>query len=149
TAAALRRQRDAVVNVRAGISVRPQLRQLLLDPTRIAVPAAHAIETWSGRALDDDKKAAIATAMGSHDFFLLEGPPGTGKTSFITELVQQELARRPDARILLVSQTHVAVDNALVRLAEAGVDDLVRLGKDDDPRIAAEARKHLLDQKMP
>jgi hypothetical protein len=149
TAAALRRQRDAVVNVRAGISVRPQLRQLLLDPTRIAVPAARVIETWSGSALDDDKKTAVATVMGSDDFFLLEGPPGTGKTSFITELVQQELVRKPDARILLVSQTHVAVDNALVRLAEAGVDHLVRLGKDDDPRIAAEAREHLLDQKMP
>lgn len=149
TAAALRRQRDAVVNVRAGISVRPQLRKLLLDPTRIAIPAARVIESWSGRELDDDKKTAVAMAMGSPDFFLLEGPPGTGKTRFITELVQQELARKPDARILLVSQTHVAVDNALVRLAEADVGDLVRLGKDDDPRIAVDARKHLLDQKMP
>lgn len=149
TAAALRRQRDAVVSVRAGISVRPQLRKLLLDPTRIAVPVARVIDSWLGQALDEDKKTAVARAMGSSDFFLLEGPPGTGKTSFITELVQQELARKPDARILLVSQTHVAVDNALVRLAEAGVADLVRLGKDDDPRIAVEARAHLLDQKMP
>ncbi|MER6828837.1 AAA domain-containing protein [Streptosporangium sp. NPDC000563] len=149
TASALRRQREAVVNVRAGISVRPQLRTLLLDPTRIAVPVARVIDKWSGRALDNDKKTAVMTAMGSDDFFLLEGPPGTGKTSFITELVQQELARKPDARILLVSQAHVAVDNALVRLSQAGVDHLVRLGKDDDPRIAAEAREHLLDQKMP
>ncbi|GLI00954.1 hypothetical protein Pa4123_62300 [Phytohabitans aurantiacus] len=149
TAAALRRQRDAVVNVRAGISVRPQLRQLLLDPTRIAGPTVRAIGSWFGTALDDDKKTAVAMAIGSSDFFLLEGPPGTGKTSFIAELVQQELARKPDARILLVSQTHVAVDNALVRLAQAGVDHLVRLGKDDDPRIAVEAREHLLDQKMP
>jgi hypothetical protein len=148
-AAALRRQRNAVINVRAGISVRPQLRNLLLDPSRIAIPVGCAIVSWSGQALDDDKKTAVATAMGSPDFFLLEGPPGTGKTSFITELVQQQLARKPDARILLVSQTHVAVDNALVRLAEAGVGDLIRLGKDDDPRIAAEARKYLLDQKMP
>ncbi|WP_067481883.1 AAA domain-containing protein [Actinomadura hibisca] len=149
TASALRRQREAVVNVRAGISVRPQLRTLLLDPTRIAVPSSRVIDKWSGSALDDDKKTAVSAAMGSGDFFLLEGPPGTGKTSFITELVQQELARKPDARILLVSQAHVAVDNALVRLAEAGVERLIRLGKDDDPRIAAEARKHLLDQKMP
>ncbi|MEV4175659.1 AAA domain-containing protein [Nonomuraea sp. NPDC049709] len=149
TASALRRQREAVANVRAGISVRPQLRSLLLDPTRIAIPIARKIDKWSSRALDDDKKTAVMTAMGSADFFLLKGPPGTGKTSFITELVQQELARKPDARILLVSQAHVAVDNALVRLSEAGVDHLVRLGKDDDPRIAAEAREHLLDQKMP
>ncbi|RNH98227.1 hypothetical protein EEZ25_27065 [Micromonospora aurantiaca] len=149
TAEALRRQREAVVNVRAGISVRPQLRRLLLDPTRIAVPVPRAIESWSGRDLDEDKKTAVAAAMGSPDFFLLEGPPGTGKTRFITELVQQELKRKPDARILLVSQTHVAVDNALVRLAQAGVADLVRLGKEDNPRIAAEAREHLLDRKMP
>ncbi|MFF5291922.1 serine/threonine-protein kinase [Paractinoplanes globisporus] len=148
-AAALRRQRDAVTNIRAAISVRPQLRQLLLDPTRIAAPTPRAITTWSDSALDDDKKTAVAAALGSKDFFLLEGPPGTGKTSFITELVQQELARNPDARILLVSQTHVAVDNALVRLAEAGVNQLVRLGKDDDPRIANDARRHLLDQQMP
>ncbi|WP_148083641.1 bifunctional serine/threonine-protein kinase/DEAD/DEAH box helicase [Micromonospora sp. Llam0] len=158
TAAALRRQRDAVVNVRAGISVRPQLRQLLLDPTRIGAPAPRALRSWFGTALDDDKKTAVAAALGGPDFFLLEGPPGffllegppgTGKTSFIAELVQQELARKPDAQILLVSQTHVAVDNALVRLAEAGVSHLVRLGKDDDPRIAPEARRHLLEQKVP
>ncbi|WP_144127956.1 AAA domain-containing protein [Catellatospora sichuanensis] len=149
TASSLRRQRDAVVSVRAGISVRPQLRQLLLDPSRIAAPYARDVASWFSAALDDDKKAAVTAAVASPDFFLLEGPPGTGKTSFIAELVQQELARKPDARILLVSQTHVAVDNALVRLAEAGVQNLVRLGKEDDPRIAAEARQHLLDQKMP
>lgn len=148
-AAALRRQREAVTNIRAAISVRSQLRQLLLDPTRIAAPIPRAVTTWSSGALDEDKKTAVAAALGSKDFFLLEGPPGTGKTSFITELVQQELARNPRARILLVSQTHVAVDNALVRLAEAGVDQLVRLGKDDDPRISDDARRHLLDQQMP
>lgn len=147
--AALARQRDAVINVRSGIAVRPVLRELLLDPTRIGERAVPAVAEWFDDRLDADKVTAISRAMGSLDFFLLEGPPGTGKTSFITELVRQELHRNPACRILLVSQTHVAVDNALVRLADAGVENLVRLGRSNDERIAAEARQHLLEERMP
>ncbi|MFE0025102.1 AAA domain-containing protein [Amycolatopsis sp. NPDC059021] len=147
--AALRRQREAVVNVRSGIAVRPQLRDLLVDPRRIAAPNVRAEPTWFNETLDDDKHIAVTRALASPDFFLLEGPPGTGKTGFITELVRQELHRNPEARILLVSQTHVAVDNALVRLADAGLEDLVRLGKTGDDRIAEPAQRHLLDHRMP
>lgn len=147
--AALRRQREAVLNVRSGIAVRPQLRDLLVDPRRIATPAAVLEPAWFNEQLDEDKRTAVTRALGSPDFFLLEGPPGTGKTGFITELVRQELHRNPQARILLVSQTHVAVDNALVRLADAGMEDLVRLGKTGDERIAEQAQRHLLDHRMP
>lgn len=147
--AALARQRDAVVNVRSGIAVRPLLRDLLLDPTRIGERAVPATAEWFDDRLDTDKRTALGRALGSQDFFLLEGPPGTGKTSFITELVRQELHRNPASRILLVSQTHVAVDNALVRLADAGLENLVRLGRSNDERIAAPARRHLLEERMP
>ncbi|MCK2240985.1 MULTISPECIES: bifunctional serine/threonine-protein kinase/DEAD/DEAH box helicase [unclassified Crossiella] len=147
--AALARQRDAVVSVRSGIAVRPLLRELLLDPTRIGEQAIPVTTEWFDTRLDSDKQTALGRALGSKDFFLLEGPPGTGKTRFITELVRQELHRNPAARILLVSQTHVAVDNALVRLAEEGLENLVRLGRSGDERIAAQARRHLLEERMP
>jgi KaiC/GvpD/RAD55 family RecA-like ATPase len=146
--AALARQRDAVINVRSGIAVRPQLRELLLDPTRIGQHAVPVSAEWFDQQLDTDKRTALGRALGSQDFFLLEGPPGTGKTSFITELVRQELHRNPTARILLVSQTHVAVDNALVRLADAGLEHLVRLGRANDDRIDTRARRHLLEERM-
>ncbi|MFI9009913.1 AAA domain-containing protein [Actinosynnema sp. NPDC053489] len=145
---ALRRQQDAVISVRSQISVRPELRRLLLDPTRITTPTVAIQPTWFNEQLDEDKRTAVSGALDSPDFFLLEGPPGTGKTSFITELVRQELARNPAARILLVSQTHVAVDNALVRLARAGLDKLVRLGRSEE-LIAEDARRHLLERQMP
>nr|WP_274542856.1 serine/threonine-protein kinase [Rhodococcus opacus] len=147
--AALRRQREAVVNVRSGVSVRPQLRQLLLNPAGISAPTLSPTPAWFNPRLDEGKKAAVARALESRDFFLLEGPPGTGKTSFITELVRQELVRKPTARILLVSQTHVAVDNALVRLADEELTNLVRLGKPNDDRVAPQAQQHLLDAQMP
>jgi flagellar biosynthesis chaperone FliJ len=121
----------------------------LVDPTRIAGPTPVPELSWFNDQLDGGKRTAVTRALGSPEFFLLEGPPGTGKTAFITELVRQELQRKPDARILLVSQTHVAVDNALVRLAEAGVPELVRLGKAENERIAEQVHQHLLDQRMP
>ncbi|MGR6998334.1 AAA domain-containing protein [Yinghuangia aomiensis] len=65
---------------------------------------------------DDDKKVAVSKALGSQDLFLVQGPPGTGKTSFICELVHQYPEARPSHKVLLVSQMHVAIDNAITRL---------------------------------
>ncbi|MEV6527471.1 AAA domain-containing protein [Longispora sp. NPDC051575] len=146
---AFKRQHQALTDIRGGSAVRADLRELILNPTSVAVPIEPADLRWRNPRLDDDKKAAVAGALGAPDLFLLEGPPGTGKTTFITELVQQELDRNPGSRILLVSQTHVAVDNALTGLADAGVAGLVRLGQPDDPRIDPRSRDLLLDKQMP
>jgi superfamily I DNA and/or RNA helicase len=68
----------------------------------------------------------------------VEGPPGTGKTTFITELVLQTLRANPNARVLLTSQTHVALDNSLERIVgQSGLAvSAVRIGQEDDERIA-------------
>src|SRR3546814_4596569 len=74
--------------------------------------------------LYDDKHEAVRSALGTKDLLLVEGPPGTGKTKFITELVAQVLSRTPDARILLSSQTNVALDHALVN-----IEKLAKIGR--------------------
>lgn len=61
--------------------------------------------------------AVIERALNAKDLFLLQGPPGTGKTTAIVEIVLQTLQRNAEARILICSETHVAVDNALDRLS--------------------------------
>lgn len=58
----------------------------------------------------------VERALASPDFTLLEGPPGSGKTTAICELIVQAIRR--GQRVLLVASTHVAVDNVLQRLIE-------------------------------
>ena len=64
----------------------------------------------------EEQRRFVETALGTPDFAFLEGPPGSGKTTAICELILQ-LARR-GKRVLLCASTHVAVDNVLERLMD-------------------------------
>lgn len=95
--------------------------------------------------LDPEKKSLVSRCAAVPDLIVIHGPPGTGKTRLIVELIRQEVARDPRAKVLLASQTHVALDNALEKILNSD-DDLqcVRIGsgsKELDPRV----RKSSLD----
>ena len=145
---ALQRQYDALANIGAGQTANPLLRDVIEDPASLAVGTPAEISTWMREDLDPSKRDVVRHALGSQDLLLVEGPPGTGKTTVIAEIVQQTLRRSPRARILIVSQTHIAIDNALHRLEEAGIAGLIRLGRPDDPRVATNAQHLLLDKQM-
>ena len=144
--AAIRRQKSALAALREGSAARPHLRELVLDPSLADHPQPVSFEP-TFPDLDDDKKAAVAKALGSSDLFLVEGPPGTGKTSFICELINQYLALRSHDKVLLVSQMHVAIDNAITRLHDSGVTSVVRLSSRDD-NVDPEAVHMLLSNKL-
>lgn len=139
---AFQRQGDAISALENGTAVSKRLREILEDPERAAPPRPVAEPDWK-LDLDSDKRRAIIGALGVPEVAVLKGPPGTGKTRFIAEMVTQEILRKSESRILIVSQTHIAVDNALARLEGAGVKSLVRLGKEDDQRVG-EGSRHLL-----
>ena len=112
----------------------PNLARVILDPsTSTGVPVANLdyYQTW----LSNDKKDAVKRAVSSNDLFLIQGPPGTGKTSVIAEIVLQILRREPESRILLTSQSNIAVDHALTRIHEAAMEvgdsppEMVRIGR--------------------
>ena len=140
----LARQREAVTSVKAGTTPRPELRDVLLDPSVNAEPEAIPVTSWQ-LDLDESKQEAVRLALGAHDALLVQGPPGTGKTSFIAEAVSQFLNAHPGGRVLIASQTHVAVDNALDRLERSGVKGLVRLAGMDESRVDPSVRHLLLD----
>ena len=61
------------------------------------------------------QRKAVSTGLSCPDISLIRGPPGTGKTTVICEIIQQ-LAVEKGLRILMVAPTHVAVDNVLERI---------------------------------
>lgn len=125
----LRREQAALDRITEGRAVRPELRELLLNPSSAAVTAPLKIDRYWQPDLDDAKRAAVSRSLGARDFTLVQGPPGTGKTTFIAELVAQFLERSPGGRVVLTSQTHIALDNALVKISELCANAvLLRLG---------------------
>lgn len=62
----------------------------------------------------DQQQNFVEKALRTKDFALLEGPPGSGKTTAIIELIIQLI--KQNKRVLLVSATHVAVDNVIHRM---------------------------------
>lgn len=61
-----------------------------------------------------EQRSFVRLSLATPDFAFLEGPPGSGKTTAICELILQ-LALQ-GKRALLCASTHVAVDNVLERL---------------------------------
>lgn len=97
--------------------------------------------------LDENKKQAVYKALNSKDIFLLQGPPGTGKTTFITELVSQIIMQNSSSRILITSQSHVAVDHALSKITESepGVK-VLRIGREEKLSLGTE--QYMLDNQL-
>ena len=62
--------------------------------------------------------------------------------------MEQTLDANSDARVLIASQTNVAVDNALQRLADGGQASMVRLASADPNRVDESVRHLLLDAQM-
>lgn len=62
----------------------------------------------------DEQREFVSKAMQTNDFALMEGPPGSGKTTTIIELIMQYAAE--GKRVLLCSATHAAIDNVIERI---------------------------------
>ncbi|MDG7001137.1 MAG: AAA family ATPase, partial [Nitrososphaerota archaeon] len=146
---ALQRQKTALDDVRYDRALRPELRILLTHPEAARAPKMLDGVTFVQTELDEAKKAAVRKALGSEDLLVVEGPPGTGKTTFISELIVQELRRTQSSRILLTSQTHVALDNAVERLRLLSPDlRIVRLGSSENNRIAQSVQDLLIENQI-
>ena len=96
------------------------------------------------------QRKIVEDVMNSKDIFYIQGPPETGKTTVIKEIILQQLKANPNSNILITSQTNVAVDNVLKGLEEYRYEidkkELLRCGNDE--KIAIEIKEYGFDHIM-
>ena len=79
----------------------------------------------------DSIKQALSSSLKT-GLSIVEGGPGTGKSLFCAELIQQLLKANPEERIVIVTSSENAVSDVINILARFGVlrmDEVVRLGE--------------------
>lgn len=94
-------------------------------------------------ALNEPQRDAVQLALDAQDIALIHGPPGTGKTRTLIEVIRQCVER--GERVLASAASNLAVDNLAERLLAAGVN-VVRLGH--PARVTELASAATLDAKL-
>ncbi|KAI0383676.1 DNA helicase [Hypomontagnella monticulosa] len=95
---------------------------------------------WFDPTLNDSQKDAIRFALASKEIALIHGPPGTGKTHTLIELILQMVKR--NMRVLVCGPSNISVDNIVERLSPHRVP-IVRLGH--PARLLPSVLSHSLD----
>ncbi len=159
----LQRQRRAIRQVKEGPLPHHQgLLRLCENPSAVRWPRIwpEHPDRWfvlrdETRDGTDQQRSFVSVALGSlgrdvapgtGDIALLEGPPGSGKTTAICELVLQLVVERK-LRVLLCGTTHYSIDNVLERLVDGEhALDALRIGKVD--RVDRKVRDTQLDERV-
>jgi DNA polymerase alpha-associated DNA helicase A len=96
---------------------------------------------WISQSLNDSQKDAIKFALLSREVALIHGPPGTGKTTTLIELILQLVAQ--NLRLLVCGPSNISVDNIVEKLSHHKVP-IVRLGH--PARLLPSVLAHSLDE---
>lgn len=149
---ALSRQSKALKSIQYKRNINPEISDIIFNP-EIAKSKSNLIlteEDCKSTEIDRSKLLSLEKALSAENIFLLQGPPGTGKTTFISELVYQILngngkyKGNPDAKILIASQSHVAVDHSLTKIRNLIPNiNMIRVGILD--KMAEESKEYTLD----
>jgi len=91
------------------------------------------------------QKQALIKTLLAEDLALIQGPPGTGKSTAIAEIIWQHIRRDSSERILLTSETNLAVDNAIDRIVNNSHNLVkpIRIGGEE--KLEMEGRQFSID----
>jgi ATP-dependent RNA/DNA helicase IGHMBP2 len=122
-----------------------ELRALLLYQKKpIPSLSISALDLPAGEFLDktlnESQQQAILFALANPPLSIIHGPPGTGKTTTVIELIRQYI--RKELKVLVCAPSNIAVDNLLEKLIHQK-ESVLRLGH--PARVLAELREHTLD----
>ncbi len=106
------------------------------EPPRFDKP----LEFEPTRPLNPEQLDAASRALAAEDFFLVHGPPGTGKSTVLAEIAAQAVAQ--GKRLLCTAASNAAVDHLLDLCLDKGLR-AIRVGH--PARVAARLQEHTLD----
>jgi superfamily I DNA and/or RNA helicase len=86
------------------------------------------LESFFNPDLNDSQKQAVKHALEEQELAVIWGPPGTGKTTVLVEIVRQ--AVRAKQKVLVTTPSNLALDTLLEKLMQAGLS-CVRVGPDE------------------
>lgn len=86
------------------------------------------------KSLNESQRQAIYKSLYADELALIQGPPGTGKSTAIAEIIWQHIRKEPKQKILITSETNLAVDNAIYRLKneQNNIVKPIRFGNTDN-----------------
>lgn len=94
----------------------------------------------ASRPLNPEQVDAVSQCLAAQDFFLVHGPPGTGKSHVLAEVAVQ--AAKSGARILCTAASNAAVDHLLDLCLDSGLT-AIRIGH--PARVTPRLQEHTLD----
>ena len=99
----------------AALRKQGELLQMFVDPRLRIKDSQDPLDekTDSFKNLDTSKQNAIREILSTIPLFLLQGPPGVGKTYLVGDLVARRIEDDPTTRILLSAQSNAAIDHLM------------------------------------
>lgn len=127
--ASYEKRKDALEQILASESTIPDLVDYF-EPSSVRTPTTYDIKVTKddfkrydrpdGKGnlirLNEQQEDAFKTLLSTGPLSLLQGPPGTGKTEFIAAFVHYLVEKQGAEKVLLVSQSHEAVNTAAERI---------------------------------
>jgi DNA replication ATP-dependent helicase Dna2 len=111
-----------------------------LEPTFITVDVDEGLRIARHRRFNDKQAEAVGLAFGAEQLACIQGPPGTGKSSVLALIARLMVER--GQRVLLTSHTHMAINNALNKIARENVP-VVKIGlRSQCKALDAQVRSH-------
>lgn len=91
-----------------------ELAKMLGDPRARVMKSDEVVEVAGNlETLDESKRETFKSVVETVPLFLVQGPPGVGKTRLVRELVRSRFVQDNSTRLLLSAQSNPSVDHLL------------------------------------
>jgi len=97
--------------------------------TQEAPAQANSIPSYEPTGMTEEQVRIFNKAIAANDYFLIWGPPGTGKTSVMVKNLTEHYLKNTQANILLLAYTNRAVDEMCAAVESISPElDYIRIG---------------------